>query len=226
MVERTWPCDRSLSKTDHYDPNRARHYEEHHAKNLRTRLTTWRERQCLLHALRDAGTPDSTLDLPCGTGRFWPVFARAHVKRLVAGDGSKGMLEVAESNRLGPNMPEQLVETSAFEMALPDDCVDFAACLRFYHHLAMPDDRQRLLAELKRVSRRYVAVSLWVDGNLAGNRRLRRPAPPSEPGYGRRRCRRRSEVEAEFADAGLSIVKHYDVWPWIYMWRLYLLEHD
>lgn len=215
-----------MHKNDHYTPDRARHYEEHHAKSLRNRLTTWRERACLYRALRDAGRPESALDLPCGTGRFWPVFARAGVRTLIAGDGSKGMLEVAETNRLGPALPQDLIETSAFDMALPDGCVDFAACLRFYHHLALPEDRRVLLAELKRVSRRYAAVSLWVDGNLAGNRRMRKPPPPDDAGYGRRRCRRRSEVEAEFAEAGLRIVARYDVWPFIYMWRLYLLEHD
>ncbi|MEQ8860535.1 MAG: class I SAM-dependent methyltransferase [Pseudomonadales bacterium] len=189
-------------------------------------MTTWRERKCLEQALRDAGRPATALDLPCGTGRFWPVFADAGVDTLIAGDGSAGMLTVAEQNRLGPKLPEQLVETSAFAMDLPDRCVDFAACMRFYHHLAMPDDRRTLLGELKRVSRRYAAVSLWVDGNLAGNRRLRKPPPPAEPGYGKRRCRRRVEVEQEFTDAGFRIVRHYDVWPVIYMWRLYLLEHD
>lgn len=215
-----------LSQSDHYDPQRARHYQAHHAKNLRTRLTTWRERRCLLHALQDAGRPDSALDLPCGTGRFWPVFVAAGVRTLIAGDGSPGMLAVAEANRIGPDIPQRLVESSAFRMTLPDDCVDFAACLRFYHHLAMADDRRQLLSELRRVSRRYAAISLWVDGNLAGNRRLQRPPPPDEPGYGKRRCRRRGEVEAEFAAAGFRIRAHYDVWPRIYMWRLYLLEHD
>ncbi len=215
-----------MSNIDHYSRDRARHYQVHHDKSLRTRLTTWRERACLGHALRDAGSPKTALDLPCGTGRFWPVFADAGVESLIAGDGSAGMLEVAAANRLGPKRPEQLVETSAFDMDLPDQCVDFAACMRFYHHLAMPGDRQALLGELKRVSRRHAAVSLWVDGNLAGNRRLRKPPPPDEPGYGKRRCRRRQEVEAEFEQAGFRIVRSYDVWPLIYMWRLYLLEHD
>ncbi len=215
-----------MSKSDHYDADRARHYEVHHGKNLRTRLTTWREQQCLYRALQDAGNPQRALDLPCGTGRFWPAFARAGVKTLLAGDGSAGMLAVAEQNRLGPALPEQLVQTSAFAMELPDDCVDFVACLRFYHHLALAEDRQALLGELRRVSRRHAALSLWVDGNLAGSRRLRRPPPAARPGYGRRRCRKRSEVEREFVDAGFRIMRRYDVWPLVSMWRLYLLEHD
>jgi SAM-dependent methyltransferase len=214
-----------LPDSDHYAPERARGYQAHHTKNLRTRLTTLRERHCLLRALQDAGSPSTVLDLPCGTGRFWPVFARAGVERLIAADGSSGMLQVAAANRIGPGIPEQLVTSSAFNMAFPDGCVEFVACLRFYHHLALPADRRRLLAEIRRVSKRYAAVSLWVDGNLAGNRRLRTSAPPPVPGYGRRLCLRRAVVEADFAAAGFRILRHYDVWPRLYMWRLYLLEH-
>lgn len=214
----------SLSETDHYKGSRARHYAAHHRKSLRTRLTTAREQHVLYRSLVDAGSPKSALDLPCGTGRFWPAFARAGVEELIAGDGSPGMLEVAESMRLGPGMPSRLIETSAFRIDLPDGAVDYAACLRFFHHLSRPEDRALLLAELKRVSRRYVALSLWVDGNLSGDRRIRKPPPPVVPGYGKRICLRRDEVEREFTAAGFRIVRHYDVWPWIHMWRLYLLE--
>lgn len=214
-----------MSKIDHYAPERARHYQAHHRKSPRTRLTTWRERRCLYLALRDAGFPRSVLDLPCGTGRFWPAFAAAGVTELIAADGSPGMLEVAEGNRLRARLPAQLLQMSAFDIALPDASVGAAACLRFYHHLSMVEDRHRLLSELKRVSRRHVVISLWVDGNLAGNRRLRKPPPPPVPGYGRRLCRRRDEVEAEFREAGLGILRHYDAWPKLAMWRTYLLEH-
>jgi len=214
----------TLSESDHYKGSRAQHYAAHHRKSWRTRLTTAREQGVLYRSLRDAGCPATALDLPCGTGRFWPAFARAGVQDLIAADGSPGMLEVAETQRLGPGLPSRLLETSAFSIDLPEGAVDFVACLRFYHHLSRPEDRKLLLAELHRVSRRHVAISLWVDGNVSGNRRLRRPPPPAVPGYGKRICRRRQDVEAEFLANGFRIVRYYDVWPRIHMWRLYLLE--
>ncbi|MEZ5559364.1 MAG: class I SAM-dependent methyltransferase [Pseudomonadales bacterium] len=220
------PDSRPQTAEDHYRGGRAEHYEAHHRKNLRTRLTTWRERQVLVNALRDAGSPRSALDLPCGTGRFWSAFERAGVDDLIAGDASEGMLGVAAGNRLGEHLPSKLIQSSAFAMDLPDDAVDFAACLRFYHHLSRREDRIRLLAELRRVAREYVAISLWVDGNLGALRRLRRPARPVEVGYGRRICQRRHDAEAEFREAGFSIVRHYDVWPLVGMWRMYLLRID
>lgn len=214
----------TLSETDHYKGSRAQHYAAHHRKSWRTRLTTAREQRVLYRSLWDAGFPASALDLPCGTGRFWPAFARAGVQDLIAADGSPGMLEVAETQRLGPGLPSRLLETSAFSIDLPEGAVEFVACLRFYHHLSRPEDRKLLLGELHRVSRRHVAISLWVDGNVSGNRRLRRPPPPAVPGYGKRICRRRQDVEAEFLANGFRIVRYYDVWPRIHMWRLYLLE--
>lgn len=143
---------------------------------------------------------------------------------LIAGDASEGMLRVAQTNRLSEDFPAKLLHTSAFDIALPDKAVELAACLRFCHHLAMREDRMRVLTELGRVARSHVAISLWVDGNLPAARRLRRPARAAESGYGRRICRRRTEVEGEFAEAGLEIVCHYDVWPRLSMWRLYLLR--
>ena len=62
-----------------------------------------------------------------------------------------------------------------------------------------------------------VALSLWVDGNLAGNRRMKRTAPAETPGYGRRLCRRREDVEEDFRSMGFGIRSHYDVWPHVYM---------
>jgi len=213
-----------MTETDHYSLARAQKYHAHHRASLRTRLTDRREQDCLTRALIDAGSPESMLDLPCGTGRFWPAAARAGVCNLIAADGSPGMLEVAAANRLNATIPQQLLETSAFAINLPDKCVDVAACLRFYHHLAMPEDRSGLLRELIRVSRQHLIISLWVDGNYAGNRRMRKPAKPPVPGYGPRICRHRGEVAAEFVDAGCRIIRHYDVWPGLYMWRFYLLE--
>ncbi len=146
------------------------------------------------------------------------------MRELIAGDNSAAMLEVAEKHRLAPHLPAQLINTSAFHIDLPDNAVDLAACMRFYHHFSHREDRDQLLDELKRVSRQFIALSLWVDGNLAAVRRLRRTPIEIRHGYGGRICRRREEVEAEFADAGLNIVRSYDVWPRIQMWRTYLLE--
>ncbi len=217
----------SQTASDHYVDGRADNYLLHHQKTLRNRLTSAREVRLLYQALIDAGRPKSAIDLPCGTGRFWPAFARAGVQTLWAFDASENMLRVAASQRSGEHFPARLQPMSAFEPAIADKAVEFTACLRFYHHLAKAEDRLALLSTLSRITRGHIALSLWVDGNLGGWRRMRRQAVKgivATPGYGRRLCRAREDVEAEFRQAGLQTVRHYDVWPGLAMWRLYLLR--
>ncbi len=220
--------EKSAQKADDdpYGDGAAEAYDRHHKDSLRTRLTTRRELGVLAKALAVAGPNLEALDLPCGAGRFWPAFADAKVSSLIAADVSQGMLQVAQTNRLSDNLLRELICTSAFDIELPDDCVDFIACMRFLHHIALPEYRMRALQELRRVTRRYVAITLWVDGNLGARRRLKRQVIEPKAGFGRRICRPRAEVETEFRDAGFKIIDHYDVWPKLAMWRLYLLERD
>ena len=219
------PSDNKSTKDKyHYTLNRADAYATHHEQNLRTKLTTRRERSLLSRALRRAGSPQVVLDLPCGTGRFWPAIAEAGAQRLIAADNSDGMLEVAARNALGPGFPEQLMNTSMFAIDLPDESVDFFACMRFFHHLAHRQDRLAALAEIKRVTRGFAAISLRVDGNFGAWRRRGRKPSALERGYGKRICIPRSEIESDFTAAQFNVVDHFDVWPGLAMWRMYLIE--
>jgi len=222
-----------LAELTHYPLPAAVEYERNHSRHLRAQLTTLREQACLRRALKAAGSPQRVLDLPCGTGRFWPVYAASGVKQLIAADNSPGMLEVAAGKCI-EGLPHQLIQASAFDLRLPDDSVDLVSCIRFYHHLSRSEDRLGLLDEFKRVSTRFVIVSTWVDGNLMSLERRIRRAPrrrargrrsATGAGYGRRICRTRQETEAEFSAAGFEIVSRFDVWPKFQMWRFYLLAH-
>ena len=216
----------------HYSLKGAQHYALHHEKNLRTRITTYRERQLLAKALRHIGPAATVLDLPCGTGRFWSAILDSGASTIIAADNSDGMLTVAREG--SPAFAEhlqrnqiQLLNTSIFDVALPDNAVDVISCLRFFHHLALHQDRLHVLQELRRVTRKYLLVSLWVDGNLQSARRLRKDArTPTTEGYGPRRCVRRAEFASECEAAGFSIERHYDVAPGWSMWRLYVLRKN
>jgi SAM-dependent methyltransferase len=204
-----------------YDHDGAARYDAHHEKNLRTGITTWRERSLLQRALARLGRIDSILDIPCGGGRFFPALIHATAGEIVAADNSPGMLEVAARSAAVQSRRIRLLETSAFAIALPDAAVDCVVSERFFHHLARSDDRLRALAEMRRVARRYLALSLWVDGNLQARRR---PPRADVPGYGRRGWVARATAEAEFAQAGFVVRGRYDLLPGLSMWRLYALE--
>ena len=209
----------------HYTLADAQHYAAHHQKNWRTRLTTWRERSMLQRALASLGPLESILDIPCGAGRFWSVLVATGARRLFAADNSDGMLTVAHRNEPTLSNHITLLNSSIFDIDLPPEIVDCCVVPRFFHHLAHSADRCQALRELHRVSRRFVLLSLWVDGNLQARRRRRKDAavqPTS--GFGARRCIARTVIEAEFLATGFTVRQRCDVAPGLSMWRLYVLE--
>ena len=208
---------------DPYSGARAQNYHIHHSKSVRTRITTRREKYILKNLLRSVARIDRVADVPCGSGRFWPVFESLGVQTLIAGDASDNMLEVA-----GAHAPAircfDCRKLDLFDLDLPDNSVDAISCMRFLHHLSREQDRRVALHELYRTTNKYVVVSLWVDGNLQSSRRKIKTEKPVVPGFGPRRCFPREQIEGEFVDAGFRIGRSVSVWPGLSMWRFYLLE--
>jgi SAM-dependent methyltransferase len=210
---------------DAYSKERAARYVAHHNKSSRTALTTRRESALLAAALRAAGNPSRALDLPCGTGRFWPTFEAAGVRELLASDNSEGMLGFAAGSRDSVRIPVNLFRTSVFAIELPDVSVPVIACMRFFHHLARAEDRLLALRELHRVSSGDVVISLWTDGCLQSFlRSRRRRKTESTAGYGKRRCIERQLFEAETRQSGFELVSRRRVWPGLSMWTFYHLR--
>jgi SAM-dependent methyltransferase len=96
------------------------------------------------------------LDAPCGTGRLAPTLA-ARTPHLVGLDTSRAMLDA------WPEVPAHThrVAGSAFALPFRAGAFDGAVACRFLHHLAAAEDRRAALAELARVTRRWVIVSFW-----------------------------------------------------------------
>jgi ubiquinone/menaquinone biosynthesis C-methylase UbiE len=71
---------------------------------------------------------------------------------------------------------------SAFHIPLRDESVDATVCVRLCHHLPTSAERERLLRELLRVSRRFVIMT-YFDFHSVKNalRRLRRPFTGKPP---------------------------------------------
>jgi len=210
---------------DKYTPERARHYEAHHRKSLRTALTTWRERSLLARALKLSGNPKRVVDLPCGTGRFWPAFEAAGVKQLLAADNSEGMLSLATAMQPTVSIPVTVFKTSVFAIELPDADVEVMACMRFFHHLARSEDRLKALAEVRRVVSGHAVISLWTNGCLQSMLSSRRKLKgESTEGYGKRTCIDAATFEQEAVAAGFVIVGRWRLWPGLSMWTFYLLR--
>ena len=90
--------------------------------------------------------------------------------------------------------------------------------------LAKLQQRQLAIAELARISSRFLVVSLWTDGNYKAWRRLRLERRRGKRAYQNRFVVPRETLEFEFGKSGLEKVAHYDLIPGYSQWRFYLLE--
>lgn len=99
----------------------------------------------------------TVLDLPCGTGRFFPIFTRRG-HRVFGGDVSRDMLAAVPNSRRGSGGVLRL-RCEAERIPLPDQSVDTVLAMRFWSFL--PDAvRRQVLAEWRRVARRGVYVQV------------------------------------------------------------------
>ena len=210
-----------------YDREHAQQYLIKHQDGFARRLSHWRDEQLAREALKLAGDPDLVLDLPCGAGRFWPLLAEHPSRMIFAADNSADMLKIAESAQPFDVLKRvETFQTSAFAIDMGDNAVDSIFCMRLLHHVADPAHRLAMLREFHRVTRDSLILSLWVDGNYKAWKRKRlerrRPAKDNQNRF----VVPRGQIEAEFAEAGFSIVGHRDFLPGYAMWRVYVLRKE
>lgn len=214
-----------LSFSEKYDQTHAKAYFDKHQDGLSRRLSNWRDQSVARKALKLAGNPQSVLDLPCGTGRFWSLLAENPNRKIIACDYSQDMIDIGMRFR-EPAITQRITafQSSAFELDLEDEAVDNVFCIRLIHHVGKSADRLKLLKELHRVTRDSVIISLWVDGNIKAWRRRKLEAKRSRRGYQNRFVIPRGTIEQEFEQAGFNIKSHIDFLPKYAMWRTYVLE--
>ena len=212
-----------------YDQDHAQQYLQKHQDNISRRLSHWRDEQLARKALHMAGDPGLVLDLPCGAGRFWPLLAEKPNRVIIGADNSADMLNTACAAQPADVVKRvQPLQTSAFDIDLPDNAVDSIFCMRLLHHVGQSEHRLALLREFQRVTRDSVIVSLWVDGNFKAWKRKRldskRHAKNGQDSYQNRFVLPAATVEAEFEQAGFRIQERLDFLPFYAMWRVYLLR--
>ena len=166
------------------------------------RITTSREFGLLDRMLRSQGRSEVLLDLPCGGGRLSPPMAR-YTDLLIEADVALGQLRYG---RMQGRIPTRQVwmTASAFHIPLRDSSVEGTVCVRLNHHLPMEAEREQLVRELLRVSKRFVIMSFF-DYYSPKNtlRRLRRPfnRKPSKSTMKKRELQRLAQ------DCGATLVE-------------------
>ncbi|MGE8068257.1 class I SAM-dependent methyltransferase [Pseudomonas sp. NPDC089569] len=201
-----------------YDQEHARVCSQPRAQDLAGRLALWREEQLVRHALKVAGEPGLILDVACGVGPFWPVLAEHANRVILATDPSQDILDHARTHH-----PKSLLkrirtfQSSAFTIGLSANAVDCIFCMQLFQHLCSPEHRLAMLGEFHRVSRDTVIVAVRVGGRFK-TRRLDAQTAETSP------LASKAEMEAEFKQAGFSVLRHQDFLPvWAPM-RVYVLR--
>jgi len=144
------------------------------------RSSTRREFKLLTELLGSQGRSEILLDLPSGGGRLSPAIA-PHADLVIEADIALGQSRVG-MQELSVDVPQVWMTASAFHIPLEDRSVDGVVSCRLCHHLPTLGERERLVHELLRVSRRFVVMTFF-DYHSVKNilRRARRPFDHKPP---------------------------------------------
>jgi ubiquinone/menaquinone biosynthesis C-methylase UbiE len=196
---------------DEYEsPDAATRYDGVHRGRARHR----REERAIRRALRELPAGASILDLPCGTGRMFPVL-HALGYRVTGADASAAMVGYARdaTERAAWAPPGGVHVASVFETGFADGEFDAVLCNRLFHHFAESETRRAGLAELARICAGPVVVSFFCTRSLDAWRTQRRRAHSD-----RRSGREAVSFQTFRADAeasGLEIVRVHRTLPGI-----------
>jgi SAM-dependent methyltransferase len=149
-------------------------YNAMYSERWHKRWITRREQALLGGLLASQPRSTSLLDLPSGGGRLSAVMA-PHTELLLEADIALGqLLHGREHQRVAAR--QLWLTASGFHIPLRDRAVDGVVCVRLNHHLPTADERERLLAELLRVARRFVVMTFFDHHSLKNwLRRARAP---------------------------------------------------
>jgi ubiquinone/menaquinone biosynthesis C-methylase UbiE len=143
-----------------YVGNGPQDYQQQRYRSLDQAWVNWREQRMLAQLLTQCQLTNSTvLDVPCGYSRFASLYARLGITAIGA-DVSYDMAHLAAASHARHGRECWLC---ADVLALPftDSVFDSVLCIRLLHHRYSDAERQRILCELARVSRRFVIISFY-----------------------------------------------------------------
>jgi SAM-dependent methyltransferase/uncharacterized protein YbaR (Trm112 family) len=158
----------------------AESYNRAYQDEMLKRWSTSREFRLLDRLLASQGQSKQVLDLPCGGGRLSPRIG-ASTDLLIEADIAVGQVLYGKRHST-LNTPQIWMTASAFHIPFRDNSVDGTVCCRLCHHLPSAIERERLVEELLRVSRRFVIMTFFDYYSLKNwLRRARRPFNKKPP---------------------------------------------
>jgi ubiquinone/menaquinone biosynthesis C-methylase UbiE len=139
--------------------NDSQDYQKQRYRSLDQAWVNWREQRILTRLLTQCQLTNRTvLDVPCGYSRF-PLYTRLGITAIGA-DASYDMAHLAAASHARHGRASWLC-TDVLALPFPDSIFDGVLCIRLLHHRFSDTERQQILGELARVSRRFVIISFY-----------------------------------------------------------------
>lgn len=186
------------ARLSYSDINQAKTYEEVRFSGIVGRYRRRREESAIKAFVSSIPSDSSVLDIPCGTGRWWPLLG-TRAATIVAMDVSPGMLQFARKRAVEFHLPVSVLEGNAEAIPLPDNAVDVVFSHALTKHLPVPV-QYRVLRELARVSRGVVVCSFGIFSHLTYEIWRRRGLEESYPVFP-------EELQWMAMEAGLRIIE-------------------
>ena len=166
------------------------------------------EMRLIATAISSLPRPMKYLDIPCGAGRATILLGRKG-NTCVSADIGDGVLEVARKEIEKAGIESEILKLDIENIDLPDNSIDAPLAFRIFHHFPNTEIRAKVVAELCRVSNRYVLISYltpWSYTNI--KRRLRATLGGK---ISRQHATHLSELEAYFSAHGYGLVNDYAI---------------
>ncbi len=132
--------------------------EERFKKSRRMQKLDLMERQFAENLVDRLEKPGLILDIPSGNGRFTSILKSGG--SVINVDYDVNMLGAQKASDQDANS-SLYIQGDITSIPMPSNSIDLAFCIRLFHHIGDPDVRSKALAELARVSRRFVATSFY-----------------------------------------------------------------
>ena len=183
------------------DLREAAQYNAEYKQKFFKRMSTRREFHILRRLLAGQGHTQVVLDVPSGGGRLSMQIA-PFTDLLIEADIARGQVEYGKSNsRI--SVPQIWMTASAFCLPFHDNSIDAAICCRLCHHLPTKHERDALIIELLRVSKKFVLMTFF-DYHSVKNylRRIRQPFDHQLP----KMTMKRQEIKDLAAQHGATLI--------------------
>jgi ubiquinone/menaquinone biosynthesis C-methylase UbiE len=209
-----------------YRERRAAKYYRKFKKYPHLRFINWFEQRMVKRALKITGHPQTILDVPCGTGRFWETLKYNSKVNFHVADFNTAMLDVGFEKR-DPKLIKDITANIASVFGLPyvDNSFDAIFCLRFIHHISEKSDRMLCLKELHRVTRDVVCLTTWVEATGFKATIQRKFQAFRDPRVVHNKyVFPHAQMVKEYEEAGFEVIATTDALPHIAAWRMYILR--